>query len=293
MTTNRIDATNQIQTAETDTTKVLAPDGAGGVEWAAGGGGASIDVTDGSTTVTAVTSIDFTSGATVTDGGGGVAEVAVTASGSLEVKEADGTPDVTGVSLIIVSNGTLTDNGGGSVSITTGGGGGGGLAQSYVGYNTAGGSQAAFASDTTTAYVKKIACTAGDIVLSIGAYVDMHNQAGFTWAVGIWADSGGSPTSVLATGSFQTTSGGLYLGTATDTPQWLDTPCSYVIPSSGDYWFGFYGTYQATNWRIYYDGSGGDGIITSGTSPYIMPVGAGASFASGTNKYSIRVSILS
>lgn len=47
-------------------------------------------------------------------------------SGSLEVKETDGTPDVTGVSIIQVSNGTLTNNGSGNVSITTGGGGGGG-----------------------------------------------------------------------------------------------------------------------------------------------------------------------
>ena len=45
--------------------------------------------------------------------------------GVLEVKEVDGAPDVTGVSLIIVSNGKLTDNGGGSVSLDISGGGGG------------------------------------------------------------------------------------------------------------------------------------------------------------------------
>ena len=45
--------------------------------------------------------------------------------GSLEVKEVDGSPDVTGVTKIIVSNGTLTDNTGGSVTVLTGGGGGG------------------------------------------------------------------------------------------------------------------------------------------------------------------------
>ena len=49
-------------------------------------------------------------------------------SGSLEVKELDGSPDVTGVTIIQVSNGTLTNNGGGNVTITTGGGGGGGAA---------------------------------------------------------------------------------------------------------------------------------------------------------------------
>ena len=45
-------------------------------------------------------------------------------SGSLEVKEVDGSPDVTGVTIIRVSNGTLTNDGGGQVTIVTGGGGG-------------------------------------------------------------------------------------------------------------------------------------------------------------------------
>ena len=49
-----------------------------------------------------------------------------TGKAGLEVTEADGTPDVFGVSKIIVSNGTLTDNNDGSVTIQTGGGGGGG-----------------------------------------------------------------------------------------------------------------------------------------------------------------------
>ena len=44
---------------------------------------------------------------------------------SLEVKEADGAPDVNNVTTIVVSNGTLTDDGGGQVTISTGGGGSG------------------------------------------------------------------------------------------------------------------------------------------------------------------------
>lgn len=45
------------------------------------GGTGSITVTDGSTTVTSVTTIDFTSGATVTNGGGGQANIAITGGG--------------------------------------------------------------------------------------------------------------------------------------------------------------------------------------------------------------------
>ena len=48
------------------------------------------------------------------------------AGGSITVKEADGSPNVSNVTTIVVSNGTLTDNGGGQVTVTTGGGGGGG-----------------------------------------------------------------------------------------------------------------------------------------------------------------------
>jgi len=44
--------------------------------------------------------------------------------GSLTVRELDGSPSVSSVSVIQVSNGTLVDNGGGVVTITTGGGGG-------------------------------------------------------------------------------------------------------------------------------------------------------------------------
>lgn len=44
---------------------------------------------------------------------------------SLEVAEADGTPDVTGVTKIVVSNGTLTDDGSGQVTLDLTGGGGG------------------------------------------------------------------------------------------------------------------------------------------------------------------------
>lgn len=81
MTTNRVDVLNQVQTSETDTSLRLAPDGAGGVEFASAG------------------------------------------SGSLEVKEVDGSPDVSSVTIIRVSNGTLTDDGGGQVTIDTSGSG--------------------------------------------------------------------------------------------------------------------------------------------------------------------------
>jgi hypothetical protein len=66
-----------------DKTLALFWDGTNLADIGAGGGaGSGVDVTDGVTTVTGMTSIDFTSGATVTDAGGGVAEIAISGSGS-------------------------------------------------------------------------------------------------------------------------------------------------------------------------------------------------------------------
>jgi hypothetical protein len=45
-------------------------------------------------------------------------------SGSLSVKETDGAPNVSGVTIIQVTNGTLTDDGGGQVSLDLSGSGG-------------------------------------------------------------------------------------------------------------------------------------------------------------------------
>jgi|DEB0MinimDraft_3_1074331.scaffolds.fasta_scaffold46285_1 hypothetical protein len=62
-----------------------------------------------------------------------------TGKAGLRVKEADGSPDVAGVSEIVVSNGTLTDDGNGVVTLTTGGGGGTpGGSDTQVQYNDAG-----------------------------------------------------------------------------------------------------------------------------------------------------------
>jgi hypothetical protein len=66
-----------------------------------GGGGGSISVTDGVTTVNPASSIDFTSGATVTNGGGGIADVAISATA--------GVNSVTAADTSIVVAGTATN----------------------------------------------------------------------------------------------------------------------------------------------------------------------------------------
>lgn len=65
---------------------------------------------------TSLSALQFYSGAAWASVGSGAA--------TITVKEADGTPNVSGVSTVVVSNGTLTDDGGGQVTISTGGGAG-------------------------------------------------------------------------------------------------------------------------------------------------------------------------
>lgn len=61
--------------------QVLTATSSSAADWQTPSGGGSIGVTDGTTTVNPASTITFTSGATVTDGGSGNAEVAITGGG--------------------------------------------------------------------------------------------------------------------------------------------------------------------------------------------------------------------
>lgn len=97
------------------------------VSWFPSVGGAAeatLEVTDGSHTVTNVTEVDFTSGATVSSGGAGIADVAISAAAPLEVT--DGATTVTNVTEIDFTSGaTVTSGGAGiaDVAISASGGG--------------------------------------------------------------------------------------------------------------------------------------------------------------------------
>lgn len=79
-----------------------------------------VDVTDGTTTVSGVTTLDFTSGATVTSGGTGIADVAISGSSS-GVSSLD---SITGaITLVAGSDIAITDNSpsAGDITIATSG----------------------------------------------------------------------------------------------------------------------------------------------------------------------------
>lgn len=94
------------------------------IQIAAAGGGHTIQ--DEGSDMAAETHLNFVgAGVTVTDDAGNTATKVTIPGGSLEVKEIDGAPDVTGVAIIQVTNGKLTDNGGGNITLDLSGGGGG------------------------------------------------------------------------------------------------------------------------------------------------------------------------
>lgn len=72
-----------------------------------GSGGGSLTVTDGITPVVNVTTIDFTSGATVTNGGGGVANVA-SAGGGVTIYNDTVTGTINGVNRVFTVAHTIT-----------------------------------------------------------------------------------------------------------------------------------------------------------------------------------------
>lgn len=103
----------------TDTNRMYVSDGSTWQTVGTGGGG-SIEVTDGVTTVNPTSEIDFTAGATVTDLGGGVAGVAISAAADISVT--DGSTTVDPVSEIDFTSGaTITDGGSGVAQVAISG----------------------------------------------------------------------------------------------------------------------------------------------------------------------------
>lgn len=120
-----VDGSPVVVTKQLKVSNGTLTDSGSGVATLTTGGGGSITVQEADTTVdAAVTTLDFGSGFDVTSSPAGEANIALDlteVTPNLEVKEIDGTPDVTGVKIIRVTNGTLTDDGSGQVTITISG----------------------------------------------------------------------------------------------------------------------------------------------------------------------------
>lgn len=183
-----------------------------------GGGSGSITVTDGVTTVTGVTTVDFTSGATVTNGGGGTADVAISGGGSgtvtsVSVAAANGFAGT-------VANPTTTP----AITLTT----------SITAPILAGNGTALIAATTTGSGTTAVLSTAPSIS---GATITTSTVNGVTLTTG-----GGTTTFLNANGAYSTPAGaGTVTSVAQTVPSFLSISGS-PITSSGTLAISYSGT---------------------------------------------------
>ncbi len=173
--------------------------------------------------------------------------------------------------------------------------GGSGLANSYLGYNTVGGS-------TQTMVAQRVYATqitaggSGGLLVGIQAYMDQTAEAATAMSFFLQADSGSNTIGdlLVAVRSENTvwahgTGGGISYPT-----RWFGAGIGYFLTASTKYWIGVAYSQGTGAPRLYYDGSGSDRYYTGGGSPYYNDGAYNAgSQTDTTHKHSIRASILS
>jgi hypothetical protein len=226
------------------------------------------------------------SGGTVTDLEAG--------GGSAITVDDEGTPLTTAATTLdFVGAGVTASGTGATKTITIPGG--GGFTHTYLGYNTAGASNEAMATDKV--YAKKVTVATAGIVTSIGAYVD-HDPAAVDDSVAdmscaIYSDASGTPDNLIFVVSntalssmLDDTSGAGGDGVA----RWFHTACGMYL-TAADYWIAVkVHTNSNSSRRIFYDGSGSDRTYVSG-GDWFTDWGW-YSPTTTANKYSIRASII-
>lgn len=137
---------------------------------------------------------------------------------------------------------------------------------------------------------RKVSLTAGDVVVSMGMYSRMTAENVSGWlGVALWDDD--------STGTSQP---GHLLGIANSTPtsdefvfdandeRWFYVPLGVHVPSTGDYWMGFY-IQDANNFQVAYDTTGGT-AATLGSPGWFDEFGVtGHSFTSQTYDLSMHL----
>jgi len=168
-------------------------------------------------------------------------------------------------------------------------GAGGGLAQSFVGYNTIGGTWTAMAASRQ--YLKKITLSAAGILTSIDAHVRANaDSVTNTYLIGLLlTDNAGVPDLLISAPASTVL---LLSNTTTGLPhggRWFSIPLGTYL-AAGDYWIGVQG-YSAL-FDIAHDASGADVYWTTGG---LYTSGSHTAFAKTTTtiRHSIRASLLS
>lgn len=164
--------------------------------------------------------------------------------------------------------------------------GGSGLTQSYIGYNTIGGSV-----EQATAgrqYMKSVTLAADSQLLSIDAYMSGQVDNFTSLAAVVLTDAAGVPT--LLIGAAQAPS--ILMTNSTsgfpDPARWLSIPMGIYL-TAGTYWIGI--AFGNNYFNINYD-SGAD-VYQANTAGYVAGAHASLTQTTSARKYSIRGNILS
>lgn len=212
----------------------------------------------------------------------------MTTAGDIIIGGASGTP--TRLAAGATSGHVLTSNGSGVAPSYQAGGAGGGLAQSYVGYNTIGGTWTAMV--VRRIYLKKVTLAAAATFTAVEAYVRANTDNFCDMSGVLLTDSAGVPDLLIG----EVASHALLLSDDTSPPapgRWFSLPLGYHV-AAGDYWFGVAAGVitGASYFDLANDASGSDVYWTT-TGAYVS--GSHTAFAKTTSavKNSIRASILS
>jgi hypothetical protein len=163
-----------------------------------------------------------------------------------------------------------------------------GITQSYIGYNTTGGTTDAIGAGSWKQVYKKVTLAAAAQLLSIEAYIKGNASNVQALGVVVLDDNAAVPGKVIGIAGGQAISaGGQIANLAMSTvARWVAVPIGIYLPA-GTYWIGIMSGNGIT---LHYDGSGADYTQTTAVTWNQAELTAPAS---STRTYSIRGNILS
>lgn len=164
----------------------------------------------------------------------------------------------------------------------------GGLVNTYVGYNTIGGTTDAVSAGTFKFVFKQVTTSNDGLLASIDTYLKGNNTNAQGIRPFVTDDNSGAPGKIIA---MNTAPGSSYQAWLNTTPRWVAVPIGVWLPA-GTYWFGVSGFSAVT---FYYDGSGGD--YTSATNTDSAPdfesgVGSAITPTNSSRTYSVRGALI-
>ncbi len=163
----------------------------------------------------------------------------------------------------------------------------GAISQSYVGYNTIGGTTELVAVSAARQVFRKVTLASAALLVSVDVYCNGDASHAQSVLAAVFSDNAGVPLNVIGTLAYESLSGS-FSGSAVlnATPRWVSVPMNMWL-TAGTYWLQ---VLVSNGLTLYYDASGGDFALSTGSTwPFDSSLNAPAN---STRKYSIRGSII-